>query len=70
MDKTHETVRRSLGKTISWRLFVLVIDFSIAYFFTKDVDLSSKLAIAKLVIASVFYFVHERFWNKLTWGKN
>lgn len=70
MDKTQETVNRSLAKTISWRLLVLVIDFSIAYLFTKNVDLSSKLAVAKLIVASVFYFFHERFWNKLTWGKN
>ncbi len=70
MSGSSETVKRSLAKTISWRIFVLIIDFSIAYFFTRDVDLSSKLAVAKLVISSVFYFVHERFWNKVSWGRN
>lgn len=70
MSSIGDTNNRSLVKTISWRLVVLVTDFSIAYLFTKNVDLSSKLAIAKLVVASVFYFFHERFWNRLTWGKS
>lgn len=69
MSLINETINRSLVKTVSWRLFVLVIDFSIAYLFTKNVDLSSKLALAKLIVASIFYFLHERFWNKLTFGK-
>jgi uncharacterized membrane protein len=64
-----ETFNRSLIKTISWRLIVLVIDFSIAYLFTQNFDLSSKLAIAKLIAASLFYLIHERIWNKINWGK-
>lgn len=69
MEKTQETIGRSLVKTLSWRITVLILDFLIAYVLTKDVDLSSKLAIAKLVIASIFYFAHERFWNKISWDK-
>ncbi len=64
-----EKTRRSLVKTISWRFVVLVIDFVRAYLFTKNVDLSSKLAIEKLIVASLVYFLHERFWNRLSWGR-
>lgn len=69
MSPIGETINRSLVKTISWRLFVLVIDFSIAYLVTKNFDLSSKLALAKLIVASVFYFFHERIWTRINWGK-
>ena len=65
-----EQTSRSVAKTLSWRLLVLIIDFTVAYIFTRDVDISSKLAIAKLIIASIFYFFHERFWNKVSWGRN
>ncbi len=66
MEKTS----RSIVKTLSWRFVVLVLDFLIAYFFTQDIELSSKLALAKFVIASAVYFLHERAWNRVGWGRN
>jgi len=65
-----EKITRSFAKTLSWRILVLILDFVIAYSFTKDVDLSSKLAVTKLLIASIFYFFHERFWNRINWERN
>lgn len=68
MDSEKPT--RSLVKTLSWRLVVLVLDFFIAYLFTQDFSLAGKLALVKLLIASIFYYLHERFWNKVHWGRN
>ena len=64
-----EKLSRSLVKTLSWRFVVLILDFIIAYLFTRDFGISSKLALAKLAVASVFYLLHERAWNKVIWGK-
>lgn len=70
MEKTSESISRTVLKTISWRLLILFIDFVIAYFFTKDFDLSSKLALVKMIVASVFYFFHERAWARFNFGKH
>ena len=64
-----EKLSRSLVKTLSWRFVVLILDFIIAYLFTRDFGISSKLALAKMAVASVFYLLHERAWNKVIWGK-
>lgn len=61
---------RSIAKTIGWRLIVLVLDFSIAYIFLKDLSIATSFAIVKLVVATFAYYIHERIWNKINWGKS
>lgn len=69
MNYTKESIKRSLVKTVVWRIVVFIADFSIAYFFTKDLDLSTKLAFTKVVISFMLYFIHERAWNRVAWGR-
>lgn len=69
MSKVNETIIRSLVKTIIWRVTVFIADFIIAFVFTKDVDLSTKLALTKVFVSFVLYYLHERVWNKISWGR-
>ncbi|MDP2671719.1 MAG: DUF2061 domain-containing protein [bacterium] len=65
----HETSTRSILKSVSWRSIIFLTDFSLAYLITREFDFASKFAVAKLVLGFALYFVHERVWNQIAWGR-
>ena len=69
MNRLDETISRSLVKTLSWRLIVVLTDFSIVFLLTGKTVLAVSFAGIKLIVAAVLYFAHERVWNNVGWGK-
>jgi len=64
-----ETNRRSLIKSITFRVLVVLSDLIIIYALTKKVAATIAITILTNVASTIFYFLHERFWNKIKWGK-
>lgn len=64
-----ETTTRSLVKTISWRLTGSGATFAISYAVLGDVSVSGTIAVIQLTFNTVLYFVHERIWNWIQWGR-
>lgn len=63
------TLKRSLAKSISWRL-ISVIDLSIIIWFTTgDIKSVGYIAVFHGLIQTLTYFIHERAWNAINWGK-
>jgi len=60
---------RSLVKTVSWRLIVLTTAFLISWIITSDLILSVQISITLNLFNMVLYYIHERTWNKIGWGK-
>jgi uncharacterized membrane protein len=64
-----ETLRRSIVKTVSYRVVILILDFIAIYIFTGQV----KIAIGFMVVSNIYttlgYFFHERIWDNIKWGK-
>ncbi len=60
---------RTISKSITWRMLITFNNFMIPYIMTG----SWKAAVAFLTIATVMniviYYLHERAWNRVTWGK-
>jgi uncharacterized membrane protein len=65
-----ESTVRSLAKTISWRITGSGATFAISYLISDNWAIASSIALIQLVANTVLYFIHERIWNKFTWGKN
>ena len=63
-----ETVKRSLAKTISWRITASLTTFIIAWILTGDYIIGSSIAIIEAVVKIFLYYFHERSWNLITWG--
>lgn len=61
--------RRSLVKTVSYRVLILLIDFFVVLLFTGSVTLAIGAAATANIIKSVTYFGHERVWNAVRWGR-
>ena len=62
--------KRTLAKTMTWRVTASLTTFLIAWILTGDlligVSIGSIEAIAKIFL----YYYHERIWNNISWAKN
>jgi uncharacterized membrane protein len=65
----NETTARSLAKTISWRVCGSGATFAISYAILGDITVSGTIAVIQLTFNTVLYFVHERVWNWISWGR-
>ena len=63
-------IKRSLVKTISWRIIGTLDTIVIAYLITGTVHHAISIGGIELVSKMLLYFFHERSWNKIQWGKN
>ena len=66
MSETH---RRSLIKTITWRITGSTSAMIIAYIVTGSYSISGTIGIIHLVVNTGLYWFHERIWNRIRWGK-
>ena len=64
----HEEPKRSLLKTISWRIIATVTTMSLVYIFTGQLLVVVSVGVSEVFGKLIFYYFHERFWNKISWG--
>ena len=69
--KSHfeESRLRSLIKTITYRVAILILDFSVIYLLTKKIEVAFGFMIASNIYTSIGYYFHERAWDGVEWGK-
>jgi len=65
-----DTTWRSVVKTLSWRITGSGATFLIAWFIAGNFAMASTIAMIQLVANTVLYFVHERIWNQVRWGRS
>lgn len=64
-----ESIWRSFIKTISWRLTGSGATFIISYVITGDFSIAGSIALLQITVNTLLYFLHERVWNFIKWGK-
>jgi uncharacterized membrane protein len=62
--------RRSLVKTISWRVTGSSATFAIAYIMTGSLAVAGVIGVTQMITNTILYYVHERVWNHVKWGRN
>jgi len=65
-----ELLCRSIIKTVTYRVFIIILDFTAIYLFTHRVNIALGFVILSNIYTSIAYFFHERIWNNIKWGKN
>ena len=63
------TFKRSIVKTISYRVIVVMLDFVAIYLFTGKISVALGFTIVSNIYTTIVYFLHERIWGKIKWGK-
>ena len=64
-----DTQGRTLAKTVTWRITGSTSAMIIAYLVTGSVAISSTIGIVHLIANTLLYWVHERVWSRIRWGK-
>lgn len=65
----EETVKRSIVKTISWRIVATIITACLVLAMTGEIKFAATVGALDTLIKFVAYFAHERTWNKIRYGK-
>ena len=64
-----DTIARTTIKTILYRVLGSLVTFIVAFLFTGEFVVSASISITEFVIKPAFYWIYERFWNRVPWGK-
>lgn len=68
-ETSKEKIKRSLLKTISWRVIGTLDTILISWLITGAMTLALSIGTIELISKMVLYFFHERLWNQIKWGK-
>ena len=64
-----EKLSRSFVKSVSWRIIGTIDTILISYFVTGQIDFALSIGMIELITKMGLYVVHERAWNRFSWGK-
>ena len=66
----NSKVRRSLTKTLTWRIVATTDTFIIAWLITGEWSWAGAIAGMEVITKMFLYYAHERVWNKIKWAKD
>jgi uncharacterized membrane protein len=66
---TFETNRRSIAKSLSWRVLAAVITSVVVFCMTGRLEFAAKIGLIDTAVKLLVYFGHERLWNKIDYGR-
>jgi uncharacterized membrane protein len=64
-----ETHTRSVLKALSWRTLGTLDTFAISWFLTGRVAMAGSIAALELITKIAWYYLHERIWASINWGR-
>ncbi len=64
----NETRKRSIAKSVFWRIICIVVSVVTSFFLTGRLDVAVAIGTVYNAVTMVLYYFHERFWNKVKWG--
>ena len=68
-ELSKESRTRSFIKALSWRLIAFTVLGIISYSFTRSWKETTYITIVYNVVQIFIYFLHERLWGRIGWGK-
>lgn len=64
-----DSTKRSLAKAVLWRVFAASNTLICGVFLAKDLSIASKIAGTDTIFKTALFFLNERMWNSIQWGK-
>lgn len=64
-----ETNTRSIVKTISWRILATITTMTLVYVFIGDMSVAISVGGIEVFLKMFIYFLHERGWDKIKFGR-
>lgn len=60
---------RSILKSLSWRVTATLTTIIISFIVTGQVTVALTIGFFEFFTKLIIYYVHERFWNKIKFGR-
>ncbi|WP_324753676.1 DUF2061 domain-containing protein [Roseovarius sp. Pro17] len=64
-----ERPRRTLVKSIIWNINGLAMMSVVGYAMTGSAGVGGAIAMINTVIGLSLYFLYERIWSRISWGR-
>ena len=65
-----DTQKRTVTKTLTWRITASFTTFVIAWILTDDLLIGATIGSIEAIAKIFLYYFHERLWNNISWEKN
>ena len=62
--------KRTIAKTLTWRVTASLTTFIIAWVLTGDILIGVSIGSIEAITKIFLYYSHERIWNNISWAKN
>ena len=62
--------KRSIIKAACWRVIATSTTMILVFIFTGEVLISIGVGFVEVISKIIFYYFHERIWDKISWGKS
>jgi uncharacterized membrane protein len=64
-----DTHKRSIVKTITFRVVASLDTMLLVYIFTGDFMIMGLVGSLEIISKIIIYYLHERVWSRFAWGK-
>jgi len=64
-----ETHFRSAVKALSYRVIGTINTCLVALLLTGSIPMAARIGMLDLVVKTVVFYLHERLWNRVSFGK-
>ena len=64
---TVDTKKRTMTKTITWRITASLTTFLIAWILTGDILVGASIGSIEAIAKIFLYYFHERIWTNISW---
>ena len=62
--------KRTVIKTLTWRVTASLTTFLIAWILTGDLLIGISIGSVEAIAKIFLYYFHERIWNNISWAKS
>jgi uncharacterized membrane protein len=68
INSMNETRKRSIAKSILWRVICIVVSIVTSFLLTDNWDIAVAIGTVYNAVTMVLYYFHERLWDRIAWG--
>ena len=62
-----DTQKRTIAKTMTWRITASLTTFLIAWILTGDILVGASIGSIEAIAKIFLYYFHERIWTNISW---
>ena len=62
-----DTQKRTIIKTMTWRITASLTTFMIAWILTGDLLIGASIGTIEAIVKIFLYYFHERIWTNISW---